>query len=132
METTTFDVRPAQAADMDALAAVLSAAYRILMAPYYTPEAVARALPAIAGARGDLVMAGQYYVAVDDSGILGAGGWSLADPDDGARRDGVAHLRKFATRPDVAERGGSAARSPPCAKRRPGRRGPARSSAPRR
>jgi GNAT superfamily N-acetyltransferase len=90
-------IRPAQAEDAPAVAAILLASYPALMAPAYHPALLARALPLITRPNPRLLGSGTWFIAEADGEPAACGGWSLLAP--GARRaePGVAHIRHFAT-----------------------------------
>ena len=102
-----FRIRPATAADIEAVDALLSRAYPLLLKEDYPPSVRVTAIPLLARAQPGLVTCGTYYVAdAGTSGIVGAGGWTSHDPFSGAAsgsRSG--HVRHFATDPGFLRQG---------------------------
>ena len=105
---TDFALRPARPADAEAVGALLAASYPALLAPAYSADVLARALPAMIRASPALLGCGTWYLAhAPDGELVGCGGWTLAPP--GARSGLVdprrAHVRHFATHPAWVRRG---------------------------
>ncbi|MBM1813840.1 GNAT family N-acetyltransferase [Pseudosulfitobacter pseudonitzschiae] len=87
-------IRPATAADSDAVTALLARSYPLLLARDYAPDELAPALPMMTRARPELLACGTYYVVEDCDVVIGAGGWT-PDADDPT----LAHIRHLATDP---------------------------------
>jgi N-acetylglutamate synthase-like GNAT family acetyltransferase len=102
-------VRVASLDDIDAVDEILQLSYPILMAPGYTKEVLARALPLMVRANPALLRSGTFYLAeqAPDGAVAGCGGWTFERPgESGAPIDPtVAHIRHFATHPDWIRRG---------------------------
>jgi GNAT superfamily N-acetyltransferase len=115
-------IRPALAAEIPALEALITASARILSQGYYTQEETEAAIAHVFGVDSELVADGTYLVVEgEDGAILGCGGWSkratlfggdrfagrasgLLDP----ARD-AAKIRAFFVAPEAARRGVGAA-----------------------
>lgn len=101
-----IDVRAARPADAQAITAVLTSAYPGLMAADYDPAVLAAALPAMTRANPGLLASGTYHVQETSAGrIVSCGGWTREAPGTGETRDGVAHIRHFATHVDWIRQG---------------------------
>lgn len=98
-------VRAATAADVAAVDALLARAYPRLLRPDYAPSMMVLALPLISRAKPALVTCGTYYVVEQDSGIIGAGGWTQAAPGRGVARAGVGNIRHVVTDDRQVRRG---------------------------
>ena len=100
------DIRVARVTDFDAAGALLVASYSSLLVSCYDHDLLRRALPHITRANPTLLASGTYYVAEIDSGkLVGCGGWTTANPENGEIIDGEAHIRHFATHPEWARQG---------------------------
>lgn len=99
-------IRTATPADAEAVAALLSDCYGTLLAGWYEPSLLARALPIVTKANPKLLASGTYY-AMDsgDGRLLGCGGWTAEEPGTGRRVAGEAHIRHFATDPASLRQG---------------------------
>lgn len=88
----SFTIRPTTRADMAAVDALLSRSYPKLLKDDYPPSVLVTAIPVISRAQPQLLTCGTYYVAVEGTDILGAGGWTRdrQDPQHG-------HIRHVAT-----------------------------------
>ena len=75
------------------------------MAPAYGEAAFAAALPFLALANPELLSSGTYYLVEDSGTALAAGGWTHECPGTKEITPGLAHLRHFATDPQVVRRG---------------------------
>lgn len=92
--------------DATALESLYARSYGTLLKPDYPTDLLDRALPLLCRVNPALIEAGSYYVARNLTGtIIGAGGWSLAEPGSGMLRSGHVHLRHFAVDPDMARCG---------------------------
>ena len=113
---TTFLYRPATAADIPVMVAIMEAAISSLMDDFLTPEQVEASFE-VMGLDTQLVEDGTYYVILEGEQIVGCGGWSnratlygnnqtkgrdarLLDP----ARD-AARIRAMYTHPDHVRRG---------------------------
>jgi GNAT superfamily N-acetyltransferase len=120
-EMSGISIRPALAAEIPALEAIITASARILSQGYYTPAETEAAIAHVFGVDSELVADGTYLVAQAADGIAGCGGWSrratlfggdrfagrasgLLDP----ARD-AAKIRAFFVAPHAARRGVGAA-----------------------
>lgn len=90
-------IRAAHAQDAPAVAAILAASFRALMAPAYDPAFLARALPLITRPHPRLLGSGTWFIAEADGEPAACGGWSLSAPSALATEPGVGHIRHFAT-----------------------------------
>jgi N-acetylglutamate synthase-like GNAT family acetyltransferase len=67
---------------------------------------LAPALELMTRANPALLSSGTYYVAESQGGILvGCGGWTREQPGDGNTKEGIGHIRHFATHPEWIRRG---------------------------
>lgn len=99
-------LRRARPSDLDAVERLLKRSYPRLLRPDYPPSVMVTALPIIARARPELLVSGRYFLAeAEDGGLLGAGGWSGAQPSGDAGTEGVGHVRHVAVDPDAVRRG---------------------------
>lgn len=98
-------IRIASVADLDATGALLVASYSSLLASHYDHDLLRRALPLITRANPTLLASGTYYVAEIAGELVGCGGWTIANPENGEIIDGETHLRHFATHPEWARQG---------------------------
>lgn len=117
-----ISIRPARAAEIPSLEALITASARVLSQGYYTKQETEAAIAHVFGVDSELVADGTYLVVEGDDGdILGCGGWSkratlfggdrfagrasgLLDP----ARD-AAKIRAFFVAPHAARRGVGAA-----------------------
>lgn len=105
-ETSSVAIRPAVAADAEAVSAVLHASYSVLLADCCDPGLLVAALPMMNRANPRLLACGTYYVAeLEGQRIAGCGGWTRERPGTGQCQDGVGHIRHFATDPGFLRRG---------------------------
>jgi N-acetylglutamate synthase-like GNAT family acetyltransferase len=99
-------IRVAGMQDAAAVTDLLRASYPVLMADFYDPALLQRALPIMTRANPALLSSGRYYLAEDSEGrVVGCGGWSFARPAVGEEQEGLAHIRHFASHPDRLRRG---------------------------
>jgi N-acetylglutamate synthase-like GNAT family acetyltransferase len=102
----TYSIRIADLSDSDAVSALLAASYSILFPAHYSSETLRSALPHMIKANPKLLASGTYYVAEAEQGNLaGCGGWTAARPGSGEIVEGEAHIRHFATHPDLVRWG---------------------------
>jgi len=105
-----FSIRVAGPADAEAITALLSASYSILLNARYDRPTLDPALPFMTRANPALLRSGTYYVAAGEAGDLaGCGGWTMGRPGTGEIVAGEAHIRHFATHPARLKRGVGAA-----------------------
>jgi N-acetylglutamate synthase-like GNAT family acetyltransferase len=98
-------IRTADPNDLAAVETLLGRAYPVLMAASYDTDILAAALPVMIKANPELLGSGTFYVAEESGRIVGCGGWTFEQPGSGRVEDGLAHLRHFATDPDMARHG---------------------------
>lgn len=105
--TPTIAIRRAEPTDLAAVDRLLARSYPRLLAADYPPSILVLAVPIISRARPELLASGRYFLAVEASGrIVGAGGWSLAQPGGvGAVVSDTGHVRHVASDPDVVRQG---------------------------
>jgi GNAT superfamily N-acetyltransferase len=103
-------IRPTTLDDEAAITALFEQSYPTLLARYYEPALLARALPIITKAQANLLQSGTFYIAGTASAdCVACGGWTVARP--GAASTGpeaesdLGHIRHFATHPDWTRRG---------------------------
>ena len=85
--------------DAVAVDALCGRSFPALLAAWYEPDVLARALPIMTKPSRDLLASGTYYVAEEAGQIFGCGGWSFGEPRSGKIVDGLAHVRHFAVDP---------------------------------
>lgn len=119
--TGTVILRPAIAADVPALEALIAASARALGVGYYTPAETEAAITHVFGVDSALVADRSYFVAEADGALAGCGGWSarrtLFGGDRFAAREDdrldpatdAARIRAFFVAPAFARRGVGAA-----------------------
>lgn len=110
-------IRPAVAADIPALNALIANSARMLSRGFYTEAETEAAIAHVFGVDSDLVADGSYLVAEIDGALAGCGGWSrrrtLFGGDAFAGRvpgyldpaTEAARIRAFFVAPDYARRG---------------------------
>jgi N-acetylglutamate synthase-like GNAT family acetyltransferase len=105
-DASIHSIRIARPADSDAVGALLSASYSILLAAGYDSVALGRALPFLTRANPTLLACGTYYIAESKLGsLVGCGGWTIARPGSGEIIEGEAYIRHVATHPEWVGRG---------------------------
>ena len=100
-----LEIRSSRVRDAQAIGQVLERAYSQLLAPDYDASLLQRVLPIMARPRPELLNAPGYLVALSGGRIVAVGGWSRANPSDGATAAQVGHVRHVACDPDVLRRG---------------------------
>jgi GNAT superfamily N-acetyltransferase len=101
-----FCLRVAGPADGPAVSSLLEASYTKLLALGYDPDLLVKVLPLVTKANSQLLVSRNFYVAQDQlDQFIGCGGWSKEEPGSGEIRQGVAHIRHFATHPDWIRQG---------------------------
>jgi N-acetylglutamate synthase-like GNAT family acetyltransferase len=106
MSTSPFTIRIATSSDACGVSDLLKTSYGELLAGYYEPALLARALPLISRANPALLNSGRYFVAHHgENRIVGCGGWSVDRPGTRELVGGLAHIRHFATHPSWVRRG---------------------------
>lgn len=111
-------LRVSRPSDVPAVSRLFEASYPTQMAAAYTPEQLARALPAMTRAQTVLLASGRFAVieqpaptSVDEGNglpttIVACGGYSLERPgSSGSIVPGVGHIRHFATHPAATRTG---------------------------
>jgi GNAT superfamily N-acetyltransferase len=71
-----WTLRLARLDDVPALERLIALSVRVLQAPYYSAEQRDAAIGAVFGVDRQLITDGTYFVAEDESVIVGCGGWS--------------------------------------------------------
>jgi GNAT superfamily N-acetyltransferase len=106
IDATIPYVRVSNAADSDAVSALLAVSYSTLFAGHYASSTLTRVLPIIGKANPTLLASGTYYVAeCEPKNLVGCGGWTTARPGSNEVIEGEAHVRHFATHPEWTRRG---------------------------
>ena len=92
-------IRPTTRADLAEIDALFQRSYPALLKGHYPPSLMVMAIPLISRANPSLLASGHYFAVTDDNGrIVGAGGWSGADPRSRrARARSVGHIRHVVT-----------------------------------
>jgi len=99
-------LRLSDVGDADAVTALLNESYPALLAPDYSDDLLARALPLMCQANPALLASGTFYLVEDGaSGLIGCGGWTAARPGSGEVTPDEGHIRHFATHPSTLRRG---------------------------
>lgn len=98
-------VRPARSSDADAVTAVLTASYPVLMTASYDAAMLARALPPMVRANPALLASGSFHLAEVSGKVVGVGGWTPERPGTGEVEPGLGHIRHFAVHPARTGRG---------------------------
>ncbi|OYQ26409.1 GNAT family N-acetyltransferase [Sandarakinorhabdus cyanobacteriorum] len=120
-DAASLRIRPALAAEIPALNALITASARRLSQGYYTEAETEAAITHVFGVDSELVADGTYLVVESADGLLGCGGWSrratLFGGDGFAGRESglldpardAAKIRAFFVAPAAARRGVGAA-----------------------
>lgn len=95
-----FEIRPSRDSDLAAVDALLARSYPKLLKADYPRSVLVTALPIISRARPELIGCGTYFVAEEDTRIIGAGGWTRD-----SRRSGLGHIRHVVTDDRALRRG---------------------------
>ncbi|MEO0915549.1 MAG: GNAT family N-acetyltransferase [Pseudomonadota bacterium] len=91
-------IRQATPSDFEAVDALLARSYPALLKGAYPPSVLVTAIPLIARAQPQLLASGTYYVVVEEDEIVGAGGWTRAQPGRASGgRARVGHIRHVVT-----------------------------------
>ena len=98
-------IRVAYPEDAPAVKAVLEDSYPAMMAGFYDPALLERALPLIVRPHPRLLAGGTYFLAEMEGQAVGCGGWSFEYPGSNRVAPGLAHIRHFAVRTGWAGRG---------------------------
>ncbi|MBX2854846.1 MAG: GNAT family N-acetyltransferase [Rhodobacteraceae bacterium] len=99
-------IRQTTHADSDEVTAIFQASYPKLMPAGYAPDLLEVVLPAMTIAKPALLSSGSYFVALaEDNAYAGCGGWTKERPGTGEKREGLGHIRHFATHPDYVGKG---------------------------
>ncbi len=95
---TALDIRTATPADLPKVDALLARSYPALLKGAYPPSLLVTAIPLISRAQPALLASGTYFVVLDGTEIVGAGGWTRAVPGGGGRgHSGVGNIRHVVT-----------------------------------
>ena len=118
MSSSSYQLRPATAADIPALHKLIALSVRGLMTRAYSSEQLEKALGVLLGVDTQLIEDGTYFVVEAEDGVLvGCGGWSkrktLFGADHRAGRDAAlldpaqdaAKIRAFFVHPEWTRRG---------------------------
>jgi GNAT superfamily N-acetyltransferase len=101
-----FTIRVASSTDAPAISAVLTSSYTTLLPGLYNYQMLQTAMPLMTVANPALLACGTYFVAeASDGRILGCGGWTAEHPETGEIIAGLAHIRHFATDPQMTRMG---------------------------
>ena len=100
-----LQVRAATMDDVAEVDALLARAYPRLLKPDYAPSMMVMALPLISRAKPALLTCGTYYVVEQAGAIIGAGGWTMANPGGGRMRQGIGNIRHVVTDDRQVRRG---------------------------
>jgi GNAT superfamily N-acetyltransferase len=100
-----FNARAATPSDRAAIETLLAATYPRLLAGAYTPEVLEAAMPYMIRAQDSLLQSGTYFVALDDSQPVAAGGWTPEAPGTGIVARGIGHIRHVVVAHDRAGQG---------------------------
>ncbi len=85
---------------------LLYASYSELMVEEYDASALGLALPRMTHANPELLASGTFYIVEGMNSLaIGCGGWTLDAPGVKEKREGIAHLRHFATHPQLRSAG---------------------------
>jgi N-acetylglutamate synthase-like GNAT family acetyltransferase len=95
MSCISFQLRPAEAADIAQIDALLARSYPRLLAADYEAATLAVALPMMAVTRPALFADRGYYVAEKDNQIVGAGGWTRQVPGQDCVVPGRGNIRRL-------------------------------------
>ena len=96
-------IRAAILDDIEDINRVLERSYPKLMSDTYSKEVLKATLPLMIKANETLVASNRYAVAESVNGkVIGCGGWSHERPYTYDTKEGIAHIRHFATDPDHA------------------------------
>ena len=97
MTNPTLTIRPATGEDLAEVDALLAASYPVLLKPDYPPSVLVTALPLIARANPRLMASGSYFLVSDETGLVGAGGWTWAAPHGGVCPRDMGNVRHVVT-----------------------------------
>jgi GNAT superfamily N-acetyltransferase len=115
--TSKTSLRLAREPDIPALEVLIPLSVRALQAAHYSPAQMEAALGSVFGVDRQLILDGTYFVAEQQSLIVGCGGWSRRKAMFGGDRDrpgedalldpkrDAARIRAFFIHPDFARRG---------------------------
>ena len=96
-----FTIRVASIEDDKSVTELLQASYSVLMRTQYPQEILSTILPTITKANPSLLLSGTFYIAeIKKKFVIGCGGWTKEKPGTGEIRQGVGHIRHFATHPE--------------------------------
>ena len=101
-----LSIRPSTAEDQQSVTRILQHAYGNLLKTAYEPALLTAALQSMGRANPALLVSGAYFIAEWEGRTpVGCGGWSRQRPGTNEVKDGLAHLRHFATHGDWAGHG---------------------------
>lgn len=97
--TELLTIRRTGREDLAEVDALFQRSYPALLKGHYPPSLIVMAVPLIARAKPELLVSGRYFAVIDAGGaIVGAGGWSSADPRRGRPGEGATgHVRHVVT-----------------------------------
>jgi ribosomal protein S18 acetylase RimI-like enzyme len=98
-------LRVARPDDRAAITQLLERSYPTLMKSAYSAQEMAACLPLMTKANPVLLASETYYVVCEQEQVLGAGGWSWAEPGTKKISPGLVHIRHFAVDPSATGRG---------------------------
>ena len=96
-----FYVREADKNDFDAVNALLSRSYNVLLKDAYAPSVFDKLIKVATEIQIELIESGRFYVAEEQGNLLGCGGWVTDLETDSARDKTMGVLRKFAVSPEM-------------------------------
>lgn len=107
--SSTVKIRPSTLSDFDGVRSVLRNSFPSQLHGHYPQDELVRMLPLLTRPSPQLLSCGTFYVAEQDSKIVGCGGWTskyMISSKSGLGNDeeGLAHLRHFATHEDWLRR----------------------------
>lgn len=99
--STDFKIRVASLEDKESVTLLLKDSYHKLMSSRYSVESLSTVLPVITQANPSLLLSGTFYLAeTTNKLIIGCGGWTKEKPGSEEIKQGIGHIRHFATHPE--------------------------------
>jgi predicted N-acetyltransferase YhbS len=96
--TSNLTIRAATPADLAGVDALLGRAYPALLKGAYPPSLLVTAIPLLSKAQPRLLATGTYFVVTDGDEIIGAGGWTRAQPGNWDKgQEGIGNIRHVVT-----------------------------------